>query len=140
MLAALPQAHASLIGTNVTFGTLFQQTSTSTPVVDSTTATEPVVPGVVTFPSLQAYGVATPRWRLAANLDPGNERHGSARTRLDVPPLWLEAVGERQNAIDTGACTVSNSQAPAKAARRLKPNSAIRHAAAGCPHGVALSH
>ena len=57
-LAAPPQAHADLIGTNVTFGTLYQQTSTSMPVVVSTTATEPVVLGEVTFPSLQAYGVS----------------------------------------------------------------------------------
>jgi PEP-CTERM motif len=57
-LAAPLQAQADLIGTNVTFGTLYQQTSISMPVVVSTTATEPVVLGQVTFPSLQAYGVA----------------------------------------------------------------------------------
>jgi PEP-CTERM motif len=57
-LAAPPQAHADLIGTNVTYGSLFQQTSASMPVVLTTTATEPVVPGEVTFPSLRAYGLA----------------------------------------------------------------------------------
>jgi hypothetical protein len=57
-LAAPPQARADLIGTNVTYGSLYQQTSASMPVVVTTTATEPVVLGEVTFPSLQAYGVA----------------------------------------------------------------------------------
>jgi hypothetical protein len=57
-IATTSNAHASLIGTDVTFGTLFQQTATSRPVAISTTATVPVSATVVEFPSLAAFGVA----------------------------------------------------------------------------------
>jgi len=58
VMVAGSQARADLIGTQVTFGTLFQQTSTSAPVVVSTTVSETVSASTVTFPSLAAYGVA----------------------------------------------------------------------------------
>lgn len=55
--SCVTDAHADLIGTQVTFGTLYQQSPNSSPVIVSTTASETVTPGVVTFPSLAAYGV-----------------------------------------------------------------------------------
>jgi hypothetical protein len=58
ILAPNSKAHSSLIGTDVTFGTLFQQTATSMPVTVSTTATVPVSATAVEFPSLAAFGVA----------------------------------------------------------------------------------
>ena len=55
---AAPEARPDLIGTEVSFGTLFQQTSTSAPVAVSTTATVTVSDTAVEFPSLAAYGIA----------------------------------------------------------------------------------
>ncbi len=51
-------ASADLIGTQVTFGTLYKQTSSSAPVTISTTVSETVSASTVEFPSLGAYGVA----------------------------------------------------------------------------------
>jgi hypothetical protein len=58
MVAGSSTARADLIGTQVTFGTLFKTTSTSTPVVVSTTVGVTVSASTVEFPSLAAYGVA----------------------------------------------------------------------------------
>ena len=58
LITTVSEGRADLIGTEVSFGTFFQQTSTSSPVVISTTATMTVSPTAVEFPSLNDYGVA----------------------------------------------------------------------------------
>jgi hypothetical protein len=57
-MAAGFSARADLIGTQVTFGTLFKQTSASAPVVFSTTVGATVSASIVEFPSLSAYAIA----------------------------------------------------------------------------------
>ena len=59
VMVAGSEARADLIGTQVTFGTLFRETSTSAPVVVSTTVSETVSASTVTFPAWPHTGSLT---------------------------------------------------------------------------------